>query len=185
MIRWIKNKGKQPCAESVFVAVKYFDGTEECRYSAGSFDWNLYHRMDVEIRGWLRIEDYKKMKDEEKMNSKGFTTKDSGKRAEFESGMKRDTNEGKARFELLMPLGIPYKEQLLTRFAELMGRGAEKYSTRNWEQANSQVELERFKESAFRHFMQWQAGEADEDHAAAIMFNIMGYESTKYKMENK
>lgn len=111
-------------------------------------------------------------------------TKDSGKRAEFQSGMKRDLNEDKPRFDLLMPVGIPYEEQILTRFASLMERGAKKYNERNWEKANSEEELLRFKESAYRHLIQWFCGEEDEDHAVAVFFNIMGYESTKYKLEN-
>jgi hypothetical protein len=114
-----------------------------------------------------------------------FKTKDSGERAKFDSGMVRDTNKGKARFDLLHPVGIPYSEQILTRFANLMSRGAEKYKERNWEQASGQEELNRFKESASRHFEQWMTGENDEDHAVAIFFNIMGYETTKYKIEHK
>lgn len=113
-----------------------------------------------------------------------FVTKDSGSRKEFSSGMKRDTNEGKARFDLLLPLGVPYKEQMITRLAELLARGAVKYETRNWERAKGQEEIDRFKESAFRHFMQWISGETDEDHASAVMFNIIGAETTKYKMEH-
>jgi hypothetical protein len=112
-----------------------------------------------------------------------FETKDSGKRSEYNSGMVRDTNEGKARFDLIHPIGIPYKEQILTRFAELMGRGAVKYSARNWEKANGKEELDRFKESALRHMEQWVCGEKDEDHAAAVFFNIMAYETTLYKYE--
>jgi hypothetical protein len=57
-----------------------------------------------------------------------YETKDSGARAEFDSGMKRDTEDGKARFDLLLAEGVPYEAQLLTRFAELMARGAVKYS---------------------------------------------------------
>lgn len=113
-----------------------------------------------------------------------FETKDSGKRSEYESGMVRDTNEGKATFNFLLPKGIPYKEQILTRFAELMARGAQKYTARNWEKANGEAELERFKESALRHAMQWATGERDEDHAVAVFFNIMAYEATKYKIEH-
>jgi hypothetical protein len=37
-------------------------------------------------------------------------------------------------------------------------------------------EYERFRESAFRHFLQWFNGETDEDHAAAVYFNINGAE---------
>jgi hypothetical protein len=114
-----------------------------------------------------------------------FKTKDSGKRSEYESGMVRDTNEGKARFDLIHPKGIPYKEQILTRFAELMARGAVKYTARNWEKATGEAELLRFKESALRHCEQWFCGETDEDHAVAVFFNIMAYEATKYKLNNK
>jgi hypothetical protein len=112
-----------------------------------------------------------------------FETKDSGARAAYDSGMVRDTEEGKARFDLLVPLGVPYEKQILTRFADLLARGAEKYSARNWEKANSQAELDRYKSSAFRHFMQWITGETDEDHAAAVMFNLMCYETIKEKVE--
>lgn len=112
-----------------------------------------------------------------------YETKDSGERATFESGMQRDTQAGKARFDLLIPLDVPYEEQLLTRLAQLMARGAEKYDPRNWEKANSAEELERMKSSAFRHFVQWLCGERDEDHAAATFFNMLAYETTAYKVE--
>lgn len=112
-----------------------------------------------------------------------YETKDSGKRLEYDSGMVRDVNDGKARFNLLLPLGVPYKEQILTRFADLLTRGAIKYKAHNWEKANGESELERFKESALRHIMQWACGETDEDHAVAVFFNIMAYEATLYKMK--
>lgn len=118
----------------------------------------------------------------EAMRDMGYVTKDSGQRAEYPSGMVRDTDKGKPRFDLLLPLGIPYEQQMLTRFAALMARGAEKYDERNWEQANSPAEVERMKSSALRHMMQWLAGETDEDHAAAVFFNIMAAEATAYKM---
>ena len=110
-----------------------------------------------------------------------YKTEDSGERHESFSGMVRDTTKGKAKFDLLMPKGVRYEEQMLTRLAELMTRGAEKYGSRNWEKADTQ-DLDRFKESAFRHFMQWFA-EADdgEDHASAVMFNIIAYETTYTK----
>lgn len=115
----------------------------------------------------------------------GFQTKDSGERAEYSSGMVRDTRAGKPRFDLLLPDGVPYKEQMLTRWAALMARGAEKYSDRNWEKARTMEELERYLDSAFRHFMQWISGEEDEDHAAAVMFNIMGAEYVRYRILNE
>lgn len=113
--------------------------------------------------------------------ARAFETKDSGKRAEYDSGMVRDTAEGKVRFDLLLPLGVPYADQFLTRVAGLMERGAERYGDRNWEKARGGEEMERFKASAIRHLMQWAAGETDEDHAAACVFNLLGYETAKWK----
>lgn len=110
-------------------------------------------------------------------------TKDSGKHKEFNTGFRRDVNEGKPRFDLCLPKDIPYSEQMLTRFAELMERGRVKYSARNWERACTEEELDRFKEGFLRHAMQWVNGEEDEDHAAACYFNIMGAEYIKYKLK--
>lgn len=106
----------------------------------------------------------------------GYTTKDSGERAEFEGGGQRDTEKGKPRFDLLLPETVPYAAQMLTRFAARMGRGAEKYEDRNWESFSDDKALQRARSSAFRHFMQWFNGETDEDHAAAVFFNIMAAE---------
>ena len=113
-----------------------------------------------------------------------YETKDSGEREEYDSGMRRDIQKGKANFSLCLA-EMPYSEQLLTRWAELMARGADKYGERNWELANSREELERFKSSAFRHFIQWLTGEDDEDHAAAVLFNINAAEYVKYKIKKR
>lgn len=101
-----------------------------------------------------------------------FTIKDSGKRENFQSGMRRDTDEGKPRYDLI-PINI------LKRWAIHMAKGAHKYGQRNWEMANSEEELDRFKASAHRHFIQWISNERDEDHMAAVMFNLAAYETTK------
>jgi len=117
---------------------------------------------------------------------KKYTIEDKGDRMEYPSGMKRDTAEGKPRFDLILPEGIPYKEQMLTRLAKLLQQGAKKYSDRNWEKANGKEEMDRMKASAFRHFMKWMCDYEDgEDHAAAIMFNVIAYETTKFKIGDK
>jgi len=113
-----------------------------------------------------------------------YETLDSGERAVFDSGMQRDTEAGKPRFDLLIPSDVPFADQFLTRCAALLGRGAEKYTERNWEAANSFEELARMKSSAIRHFMQWVCGETDEDHAAAVVFNLLAHETTQYKITN-
>ena len=102
---------------------------------------------------------------------------------EFRTGMHRDVDDEKPRFDLVTPVGIPFDEQMLTRWAMLMARGAKKYGDRNWERARTAAELARFRSSAFRHFMQWFAGMDDEDHGAAVMFNVQGAEYVKYRMK--
>jgi dATP/dGTP diphosphohydrolase len=109
-----------------------------------------------------------------------FEVKDSGKREEYTSGMRRDTNEGKVRYDLIVPETM--KTPMLKRWAEHMTKGALKYGDRNWEKAVGEAELKRFRESAFRHFMQWYQGEVDEDHASAVFFNIQGAEYVQEKM---
>lgn len=116
---------------------------------------------------------------------KEYITKDSGVREDYASGMRRDTQQDKPAFSLIMPESLPYEEQMLTRWAQLMARGAEKYGNRNWELANSDDELDRFKASAFRHFMQWMTGEDDEDHCAAVFFNLQAAEYVKWKLKIK
>lgn len=114
-----------------------------------------------------------------------FTTKDSGVHQEYTSGMKRDSQDGKPRFGLMLTKLQPYDEQMLTRYAALLARGAEKYSSRNWEEGDSEEELERAEESLFRHTMQLLAGETDEDHAAAVWFNTQAVEYFRWRIEQK
>lgn len=95
-----------------------------------------------------------------------FVVKDSGAREGFESGMVRDTEDGKADFTLIR------RGPMFRRWAEHLTKGAVKYGRHNWTNANSAEEFERFQRSAARHFEAWLAGERDEDHAAAVMFNL-------------
>lgn len=109
-----------------------------------------------------------------------FEIKDSGKREEFQSGMVRDTTDGKTNF--LRVLEGP----MFDRWAAHLSKGAVKYpdiapGVANWTLANGEPELSRFKESAMRHFRQWLRGDTDEDHAAAVLFNINGAEYVKGK----
>lgn len=102
-----------------------------------------------------------------------FTTKDSGKREQFTSGMVRDTQDGKTNFALV------FSGPMLERWAALLTRGAVKYERDNWMKASGTPELQRFQESAARHFAQWMRGDNDEDHAAAVVFNLNGAEYVK------
>jgi tRNA(Leu) C34 or U34 (ribose-2'-O)-methylase TrmL len=112
-----------------------------------------------------------------------FVVKDSGQRLPYESGMVRDTQDGKARFDLIRPKGVPYDAQFMTRVAMHMTNGAKKYGFRNWEKADSTEELERFEGSAERHLQQYLSGDREEDHAAAVVFNLIAAETTRWKLE--
>lgn len=107
------------------------------------------------------------------MDEDDFGVKDSGAREEFDSGMVRDTEDGKADFTLIR------RGPMFVRWAVHMTKGAIKYGRHNWTAANSEDELERFKRSAARHFEQWLDGERDEDHAAAVMFNLNAAERVR------
>lgn len=104
-----------------------------------------------------------------------FVTKDSGKRQEFATGMRRDVQTDKPRYDLVDFV-------LLKRWAELMGRGAVKYGEDNWRKAATQEELKRFASSLLRHTYQLLEGDRSEDHAAAICFNAAGYEMVREKL---
>lgn len=96
----------------------------------------------------------------------------------YGSGMNRDTSRGKMRPDLIWVPG-------LIRYAELMARGAELHGERNWEKASTEEELNRFRESAFRHFLQWFNNETDEDHASAVKFNVDGAEMVRERLRAK
>jgi len=104
-----------------------------------------------------------------------FVTKDSGQRQEFSTGMVRDVQTDKPRYDLL---DLP----MLKRWAELMARGAKKYGENNWKKAATEEELNRFKASALRHLFQYLEGDTTEDHAAACYFNLAGAEMVKDKL---
>lgn len=116
-------------------------------------------------------------------HNKDYVVKDSGVRMDYSTGMRRDTQEGKPRYDLVVPLKM--KNHMLKRWATHMTKGAEKYGIRNWELAKTDEEYDRFRASAFRHFIQWLDGEDDEDHAAAVFFNIQCCEYVKDRMEQE
>lgn len=113
-----------------------------------------------------------------------YETKDSGHHQEYDSGMRRDSQDGKPRFDLIRTKLQPYEEQMITRYARLLARGAEKYSARNWEEGCGEEELERAKASLLRHTEQLVAGETDEDHAAAVWFNTQAVEYFRWRLDS-
>jgi hypothetical protein len=103
----------------------------------------------------------------------GFITKDSGKRESWDSGAVRDTQDNKPRYDLIPPKG-------LRRVADLYARGASKYDDHNWRKG---MPSSRFMASMMRHMEQYRAGERDEDHIAAVIFNALAlieFEGTEW-----
>lgn len=111
-----------------------------------------------------------------------FTIKDSGKRQSFASGMVRDVQTDKIEYTRVLD------GPMLERWAAHLTKGAKKYpdvapGVSNWTLAAGEEEYRRFLESAMRHFIQWINGDRDEDHAAAVFFNVNGAEYVRAKME--
>ncbi len=106
---------------------------------------------------------------------KNFKTKDSGKREQFSTGAVRDIRIGKGRYDLISP-------HALRRLALLMERGAKKYGDRNWERGMPES---RCIDSAFRHLVQYMAGATDEDHLAAVAFNVFAIIHFQETKQNK
>lgn len=106
-----------------------------------------------------------------------YEIKDSGKRIDYKSGMRRDTTEGKPRYDL-----IPHQE--LYELAMHYAGGAIKYGDSNWQLANSEEELQRFKSSLLRHAHQVANDETDEDHVSAVVFNAFAVKYLRRKLRD-
>jgi hypothetical protein len=98
---------------------------------------------------------------------------------QFESGMMRDPSADKIMYDLA------FDGPLIERLAAHLTKGAAKYARQNWMLATGDAEKERFRISAARHFVQWLRGDQDEDHFAAVVFNMNGFEFVRLKQEGK
>jgi hypothetical protein len=106
-----------------------------------------------------------------------YQTKDSGNRQEFTTGMVRDTQDGKPRYDL-----IPVTS--LKRLADLYARGAIKYDDNNWQKGQP---YSRAYASLFRHMIAWREGDRTEDHLAGVAWNaftLMWYEDHKPELDD-
>jgi hypothetical protein len=101
--------------------------------------------------------------------------KDSGQREDFGTGSVRDIRDGKGRFDLL-PM------RALTELAQHFESGAKKYGDRNWEKGQP---LSRYLDSAFRHLVKFAAGDKDEPHLRAAIWNLMCLAETRARVALK
>lgn len=96
----------------------------------------------------------------------------------FNTGAQRDFDTGKPRLSL-----VPTDE--LLRIAEHYRRGGEKYGFGNWKKG---MKTSVYYDSAQRHLLKWWRGDTDEDHLAAVVWNVMGAmwtEKNLPKMDDK
>ena len=113
-----------------------------------------------------------------------FVVKDSGDHHAEASGMVRSSTAGKIDYETV------FNGPMLDRWAIHLTKGAAVYpdqpdGTPNWMLANGEAELRRARKSALRHFRQWLRGDRDEDHAAAVYFNLNLAEYVRDKIQAK
>jgi hypothetical protein len=110
--------------------------------------------------------------------------KDSGERVTFASGSMRDPSTGKIKWSRITfgPMMRRWAQHLTTAEAKYPDP---KPGLPNFMLIETEEELIRYKESAFRHFMSWFNDETDEDHASAVFFNINGVEIIKDKQRAK
>lgn len=75
----------------------------------------------------------------------------------------RESEQGKGRFDLIPP-------EAMIRLARWYEADAAKYGERNWEKG---LPISRCISAAFRHLYQYLDGWEDEDHLAAVAWNVM------------
>lgn len=88
---------------------------------------------------------------------------DSGKRQEFDTGARRDTDENKPRYSLVPP-------RVLRRIVMIFTLGAVKYGDHNYQKG---MPYSRYLDSAGRHIEEYKDGLTNEDHLAQACWNIM------------
>lgn len=101
--------------------------------------------------------------------------KDSGEREEFGTGAVRDSQGDKGRYDLVLSL-----THMIYRLARHFENGAVKYGDDNWKKG---IPLRRYLDSAFRHLTKYAAGETDEDHLSAAIWNLMCHGETANMIE--
>lgn len=82
------------------------------------------------------------------------------------SGMVRSDDTGKPDYTTI---GLDFLEELAVH----MTANIESKGYNNWKKASTEEDELRARRSAWRHFVAFQRGDDDENHAAALVYNVM------------
>ena len=115
----------------------------------------------------------------------------------FESGAKREVKDGRGRYDLI-PMDIVEEvheyatkngvddktiievlSMALPKLAKHYENGAKVHGERNWEKG---IKISSYVSSMWRHLIAYCAGETDEDHLTALIWNAMGASWTQERM---
>ena len=92
-----------------------------------------------------------------------YIVSDSGERTTYTTGAVRDYRADKPRYDLIPP-------HAMLRVAMQYARGAQKYGESNWLLG---IPTQDMLASAMRHLEAWRRGEPEEDHLAAVIWNLL------------
>lgn len=96
------------------------------------------------------------------------------------SGTVRSNDEGKLRYDLVFPPDP--NDSIFLGWVRHMTAHIKDRGDGNWKNASTEEDYQRFRQSAFRHFMQWWFHLEDEDHVSSLLFNLQGAEYVKRKL---
>jgi hypothetical protein len=94
----------------------------------------------------------------------------------YESGVIRGDNTGKTDYTLALD------GPLFERWARLLTENVASKGKRNWMNASTREDYDRFRESFLRHALSVLRGDTDEDHHAACVFNLNGMLYTQQQL---
>lgn len=94
------------------------------------------------------------------------------------SGVNRSRPDGKPDFTLV-------DWDLVERVAIHLTMHASEKGRENWRRASTPDDLLRFRQSAWRHHLSWDRGQSDEDHAAALVWNVGGAELVRRRLQEE